>query len=104
MTQYVPRFALAFILVLVTVALATAQGRLTPVMRIGDWVEIGGETPVAFAYQAEQRLKAAGFDPGPIDGILDAKTTTALRQYQMSQDLPVTGRLDEATRKALGIK
>jgi Putative peptidoglycan binding domain len=57
----------------------------------GDW-RIG---------QAQERLRAAGFDPGPIDGVLGPLTRAALRRYQASQRLPATGVLDEATRQAL---
>ena len=57
----------------------------------GDW-RIG---------QAQERLKAAGFNPGSIDGVLGPQTKEALRRYQASQGLPVTGVLDEATRQAL---
>jgi hypothetical protein len=57
----------------------------------GDW-RIG---------QAQERLKAAGYDPGPIDGVLGSQTRAALRRYQASQGLPTTGALDEATREAL---
>jgi peptidoglycan hydrolase-like protein with peptidoglycan-binding domain len=51
--------------------------------------------------QAQDRLKAAGFDPGPLDGVLGQRTREALRRYQASQGLPATGQLDEATRQAL---
>ena len=51
--------------------------------------------------QAQEQLKAAGFDPGYIDGVLGARTRDALRRYQASQGLPVTGQLDEATRRVL---
>jgi Putative peptidoglycan binding domain len=57
----------------------------------GDW-RIG---------QAQERLKAAGFNPGPIDGVLGPQTMGALRRYQASQELPATGTLDEATRRVL---
>jgi len=33
----------------------------------------------------QERLKAAGFDPGPIDGILGAQTKSALEKYRSSQ-------------------
>ena len=71
---------------------------------LGDWGEIGGGTPVIVVYQAEKRLKAAGVDPGPVDGIVDAQTQTALRQYQTRLGLPPTGVLDAPTRQALGLK
>jgi peptidoglycan hydrolase-like protein with peptidoglycan-binding domain len=51
--------------------------------------------------QVQELLKDAGFNPGPIDGILGPRTKGALRRYQASQGLPATGALDEATRQAL---
>jgi hypothetical protein len=57
----------------------------------GDW-HIG---------QAQERLKAAGFNPGSVDGVLGPRTREALRRYQASQGLSTTGILDEATRHAL---
>lgn len=57
----------------------------------GDW-RIG---------QAQDRLKVAGFNPGPIDGVLGPRTREALRRYQTSQGLPVTGMLDETTQQVL---
>ena len=51
--------------------------------------------------QVQDRLKAAGFNPGPLDGVLGPRTREALRRYQASQGLPATGVLDEATRQAL---
>jgi hypothetical protein len=57
----------------------------------GDW-RVG---------QAQEFLKEAGFNPGPIDGILGPRTKEALRRYQASQGLPETGVLDEATQESL---
>jgi hypothetical protein len=54
--------------------------------------------------QAQERLKAAGFDPGPIDGVPGPTTKEALRQYQVNNGLAVTGEMDVATKKALGIE
>jgi hypothetical protein len=51
--------------------------------------------------QAQERLKAAGFDPGPLDGWLGPRTREALGRYQASQGLPPTGELNEATRQVL---
>lgn len=51
--------------------------------------------------QAQKQLKLAGFDPGPSDGLFGPRTTTSIRQYQMQQGLPVTGRLDDITRQSL---
>lgn len=51
--------------------------------------------------QAQERLKDAGFNPGPADGQLGAQTREALREYQKSHGLPQTGQLDEPTRELL---
>jgi peptidoglycan hydrolase-like protein with peptidoglycan-binding domain len=51
--------------------------------------------------QVQQRLKEAGFDPGPIDGQLRDKTKAALRDFQKAHGLPQTGQLDESTRELL---
>lgn len=54
--------------------------------------------------KAQEQLKRAGFDPGPIDGILGQKTEEALRQYQAKHGLPQTCVLDEATRSSLEVQ
>jgi hypothetical protein len=51
--------------------------------------------------QVQELLKEAGFNPGPIDGILGPRTRGALRRYQANQGLAATGGLDEPTRQAL---
>jgi peptidoglycan hydrolase-like protein with peptidoglycan-binding domain len=51
--------------------------------------------------QAQTTLKLAGYHPGRTDGVFDAQTSTALRQYQAAQGIPVSGLLDEPTRRAL---
>ena len=96
-------FAVVGAIITGVVTLAAAQSRPTPVMRLGDWVEVGGTMSMVVVSQAETRLKAVGFEPSPVDGIADAQTCTALRQYQRQHGLSVTGVLDVATQKALGI-
>ena len=55
------------------------------------------------ARQTQERLRAAGLNPGAVDGMPGQQTVTALRQYQKAHGLPVTGLLDDATRQALGM-
>ena len=50
---------------------------------------------------AQQNLKAAGFDPGHVDGVFDAQTEAAILAYQGKYGLPRTGMLDESTRNRL---
>jgi cytochrome c peroxidase/peptidoglycan hydrolase-like protein with peptidoglycan-binding domain len=51
--------------------------------------------------QVKARLKAAGLDPGPMDGVIGAQTEGALRAYQQQRGFPVSGQLDEVTFQAL---
>ncbi|HEX6352567.1 peptidoglycan-binding protein [Actinophytocola sp.] len=64
-------------------------------------LDAGAPTPVVKAAQC--LLRAAGLDTGPGDptGILDAATAAALRQFQSSVALPVTGAVDSRTWTAL---
>jgi peptidoglycan hydrolase-like protein with peptidoglycan-binding domain len=50
---------------------------------------------------AQIALRDAGFDPGEIDGVMGRKTRAALREFQASQGLPQTGRLDVTTQQEL---
>jgi peptidoglycan hydrolase-like protein with peptidoglycan-binding domain len=51
--------------------------------------------------QAQTTLKLAGYNPGRTDGVFDAQTATAMRQYQAANGIPVSGLLDEPTRRVL---
>jgi hypothetical protein len=53
--------------------------------------------------RVQQKLTNLGYDPGPVDGILGPKTTGAVKQYQLRNKLPVTGKLDDGTLAALGL-
>lgn len=53
--------------------------------------------------KVQQSLSDKGYNPGPIDGILGPRTRAAIRQYQASEDLRVTGRLDTETAGKLGV-
>ena len=41
--------------------------------------------------ELEGLLADLGFDPGPVDGVLDEETRTAIKGYQDFAALPVTG-------------
>lgn len=53
---------------------------------------------------AQVALRDQGFYDGRVDGLLGPQTREALRNFQRARRLPVTGRLDEATLKALDVK
>jgi peptidoglycan hydrolase-like protein with peptidoglycan-binding domain len=52
----------------------------------------------------QEALRAKGYDPGPIDGVLGRKTASALKAFQKAEKLPVTGQLTSDTRSKLGVE
>jgi peptidoglycan hydrolase-like protein with peptidoglycan-binding domain len=52
---------------------------------------------------AQGHLQAFGFDPGPIDGIYTAQTQAAVRAFQATYGLTVSGLLDRQTREQLRV-
>ncbi|HEY7553267.1 MAG TPA: peptidoglycan-binding domain-containing protein [Candidatus Binatia bacterium] len=53
--------------------------------------------------EIQEALKTKGFDPGAADGVIGQKTNQAIREFQKSNNLQVTGRVDEKTASALGV-
>ena len=51
----------------------------------------------------QAKLAAAGFDPGPVDGVWGQKTHDALLAFQLTRGLTVDGVVGPMTRKALGL-
>ncbi len=52
-------------------------------------------------YNAEKILKVLGYKIGDLDTALDAKTVSAIKEYQKAKKLTVNGSLDFATQDAL---
>lgn len=52
----------------------------------------------------QEALKSKGFDPGPIDGVYGPQTTNAVKEYQRSENLEVTGRANPETLNKLGVE
>jgi len=57
-----------------------------------------------FIKEVQTRLHEAGFDAGPVNGEMGAKSQAALGQYQISQNIPASGALDKQTLDALGVR
>jgi peptidoglycan hydrolase-like protein with peptidoglycan-binding domain len=53
--------------------------------------------------QAQTRLAALGYNPGPLDGNIDPATRAAVRAYQKHSGLRETGNLNGRTLQRLGI-
>ena len=54
--------------------------------------------------QAQEALKAQGYDPGPADGLEGPKTRAAVRKYQTDHKIVANGRLGGETYSSLGVK
>jgi Putative peptidoglycan binding domain len=53
--------------------------------------------------EIQRALSAAGFNPGPVNGVLREATMRAVNGYQQSKGLPVDGFLNLETVKSLGV-
>lgn len=51
--------------------------------------------------QAQKKLAALGYSPGPADGLMGDRTTSAIEQFQRDNNMPISGRLDDATQAGL---
>jgi peptidoglycan hydrolase-like protein with peptidoglycan-binding domain len=56
-----------------------------------------------FISQVQERLRALGFDAGPVNGDFGEKTQAALAQFQLSRTIPASGQLDVETLLQLGV-
>jgi len=89
------------IVVLGMVGVSTAADRMVvstpPVLQEDDAAFFGA----ANIRETERVLRAQGYDAGTIDGVVDEKTRQALRDFQRSNKLRVTGMLDDETTEKL---
>jgi lipoprotein-anchoring transpeptidase ErfK/SrfK len=61
----------------------------------------GFPRPVHGGLEIQVALAREGISPGSVDGALGAQTRAAIAAFQRSHDLPVTGKLDAATKAEL---
>jgi lipoprotein-anchoring transpeptidase ErfK/SrfK len=57
--------------------------------------------PVQNVLEAQVALARLGISSGSIDGVIGSQTRAALRAFQQTENLPLTGELDYATRSRL---
>ena len=69
-----------------------------------EWREVlcNSDVTTATVRQIQAALRDRGYDPGPVDNVMGAKTKAALTKYQRDNNLPV-GNLDFETLKSLGV-
>jgi peptidoglycan hydrolase-like protein with peptidoglycan-binding domain len=80
---------------------AMKSGTSDTMMKSGKAAHGGNRDQVRAAQQA---LKDKGHDPGMVDGVMGPKTQAALKDFQKSQGIQDTGRLDAETMAKLGIE
>lgn len=70
-----------------------------------EWREVvcSSDVTTDLVKAVQKALKAKGYDPGPADNVMGAKTKAALVKYQKDNGLPV-GNLDFETLESLGIQ
>ena len=53
--------------------------------------QMPSQMAVAYAEDLQRELAVRGYDPGPVDGVVGARTKAAIRAYQQDVGLPVDG-------------
>ena len=54
-------------------------------------------------YQVQKALTELGYNPGKPDGLWGKSTESAIKHFQVDNELPVTGKLDSQTQAKLGL-
>lgn len=97
-----------FLAVLVFPLSAMASGPFTaihPEEHLPDPTGQASSDPFTdYISQVQEKLRAHGFDAGPVNGDFGFKTQAALAQFQISLNIPASGQLDDETLDALGIE
>ena len=68
-----------------------------------DPTEQSPDPYTAFISRVQEKLRALGFDAGPVNGDSGGKTQAALAQFQLANSLPASGQLDARTLAELGV-
>jgi peptidoglycan hydrolase-like protein with peptidoglycan-binding domain len=53
--------------------------------------------------EIQEALLKAGFNPGPVDGVIRSQTMKAVNEYQRAKGLPIDAYLNIETVKSLGV-
>ncbi len=89
----IARFGVAVVAVLTAATLFVA----VPPAVAADTATLSPGDRGAVVLELQTRLRAAGHDPGPHDGVFGLRTAAAVRRFQTAALLPATGIVDQAT-------
>ena len=93
------------LLVLLLLPLNAIASNVHPEEDHPDPVEQSSADPyTGFISQVQEKLRALGFDAGPVNGNFGSKTQAALAQFQLSRTIPASGALDDLTLEELGVE
>jgi PBP1b-binding outer membrane lipoprotein LpoB len=81
---------------------ATTNAVTTAKEAVSDARKVVKTTP-ELVRKIQQALLDAGFNPGPVDGMIGRKTVSALKSFQKQKNLAV-GHITKETLQALGIE
>lgn len=83
----------------VTKQVLVSQGTFT------DWAEVvcAGDVNSSLVSRVQRALNDRGYSAGAVDGVMGAKTRSALAKFQQDNGLPL-GNMNIATMQALGVK
>jgi peptidoglycan hydrolase-like protein with peptidoglycan-binding domain len=79
--------------------------RLVKAGGFSEWREVlcGDKVTEATVRAIQAALSARGYDPGPSDNVMGARTKAAMVKFQQDKGLPV-GNMNIETLKALGVQ
>jgi lipoprotein-anchoring transpeptidase ErfK/SrfK len=86
---------------LIWLTMTTAALAQVPAAAPGEQDSDGAAPPVSRILAAQIMLDRVGFSPGEIDGLAGKNLRRAVEAFQRSHNLPVTGRMDDATARRL---
>ncbi|HYE66711.1 MAG TPA: YCF48-related protein [Pyrinomonadaceae bacterium] len=65
--------------------------------------QTAAKRPDELVKRAQEALAAAGYDPGPADGLTGTRTVAAIKKFQTDKGIAVSGKLDLVTLTSLGL-
>ena len=85
-------------------AIGVTDGKIQPPVARRIGTAHRNKTSIAEVKDAQLALITAGYNPGPVDGLVGAKTRSAVKEFQRAKGIIDSGQLETATLTALGLQ